>query len=124
MPVAAPKPCRHPGCGKLVTDGGGYCPIHKRTAPGSFADKSRGSSKERGYGWQWQKLRERILRRDNGLCQPCLEAGRVSAASHVDHKTPKSRGGTDADENLQAICVTCHKAKTDREKNDGRRGNA
>lgn len=124
MPVAAPKPCRHPGCGKLATDGGGYCPSHKRAAPGSFADKSRGSSQERGYGWQWQKLRVRILKRDNGLCQPCLEGGRVNAASHVDHKTPKSRGGTDTDDNLQAICVACHKAKTDREKNDGRRGNA
>ncbi len=64
------------------------------------------------------------MRRDNGLCQPCLENGRVTVATHVDHKTPKARGGTDGAENLQAICVTCHKAKTDREKNDGRAGYA
>lgn len=124
MPVSAPKPCRHIGCAKLVRDGSGYCDAHKRAKPGSFADKSRGSSQERGYGWQWQKLRERIMRRDCGLCQPCQEAGRITAATHVDHKTPKARGGTDDEENLQAICVKCHKAKTDREKNEARRGHA
>lgn len=117
MPIAPPKPCRHPGCGKLVSDGSGYCPYHKRAKPGSFADKSRGTSKERGYGWQWQKLRELILKRDSGLCQPCLVTGRVTVATHVDHKKPKARGGTDDQDNLQAICVSCHKAKTDFEKN-------
>lgn len=124
MPIAPPKPCRHPGCGKLVNDGSGYCPNHKRAKPGSFADKSRGTAKERGYGWQWQKLRELILKRDSGLCQPCLSNGRVTVATHVDHKTPKARGGTDGEENLQAICVTCHKGKTDREKIEGRNRNA
>lgn len=120
MPMASPKPCRHPGCGKLVHDGSGYCEAHRRAKPGSFADRSRGTSKERGYGWEWQKLRERILKRDCGLCQLCREAGRIIVATHVDHKVPKAHGGTDSDENLQALCAACHKAKTAREKSQPR----
>ena len=33
----------------------------------------------------------------------------------VDHIVPKAEGGTDADENLQAICKACHKLKTENE---------
>jgi 5-methylcytosine-specific restriction protein A len=123
MPVSAPKPCRHHGCGKLVGDGSGYCPDHKRAAPGSFADRTRGSRHERGYGTDWDKLRESIFRRDNGLCQECLRQGKLTAVGHkpysayCDHIVPKFEGGTDDDSNLQTLCRSCHQAKTDREKN-------
>lgn len=71
---------------------------------------------QRGYGYSWTKLRKRILERDNYLCQPCLlEKGIVHPASEVDHKIPKSQGGTDDDENLWAINSQCHKDKTIRE---------
>ncbi|MFW1676442.1 HNH endonuclease [Pontibacter sp. JAM-7] len=52
------------------------------------------------------------MERDNGLCQPCLQSNRITAAVAVDHIIPKAQGGTDADTNLQAICKTCHDAKT------------
>lgn len=126
MPVSAPKPCRHPACGKLVSDGGGYCPAHKRPAPGSFADPNRGTRHERGYGSKWDKIRERIIKRDNGLCQECLRQGRLTQVGHkkfsyyCDHIIPKEEGGTDDDDNLQSLCRSCHTAKTDREKNRGR----
>lgn len=77
--------------------------------------EGRGSSTERGYGGRWRKLRDRIMRRDKGLCQPCLAVGRVMPAVAVDHIVPKAEGGTDADENLQAICKACHKRKTENE---------
>lgn len=67
---------------------------------------------ERGYGAKWQKLRLRILARDLWLCQPCLSKGRPTQATQVDHLTPKAKGGTDAEDNLQAICEDCHKRKT------------
>lgn len=118
---SAPRPCRHPGCGRLVRDGSGYCPAHQseRNA-GRFADKSRGSRQERGYGAEWEQLRKRILRRDKGLCQPCLKAGHPRPAQAVDHIVPKAEGGTDADDNLQAICTECHRAKTAEEAQRGR----
>lgn len=125
MATLAPKPCRHPGCSALVSDGSGRCEKH-RVARGSFADRSRGSRHERGYGTEWDKRRERILQRDNGLCQECLRHGRVTGvggkpySAFVDHIIPKAEGGTDDDENLQTLCRTCHTAKTDIEKNRGR----
>ena len=128
MPTAAPKPCRHPGCGKLVSDGSGYCADHKRPAAGSFADPNRGTRHDRGYGSKWDKIRERILKRDNGLCQACLRngvvtpVGRKKFSYYCDHIVPKEEGGTDDDENLQALCRPCHTAKTDLEKNRGKGG--
>lgn len=122
MPAAAPKPCRHPGCGELVR-GGSWCEQHKRPAPGSFADKSRGSRHDRGYGSDWDKRRARILRRDKGLCQECLRNGILTAvgdkpfSAWCDHIVPKAEGGADDDGNLQTLCRKCHQAKTDAEKN-------
>lgn len=78
----------------------------------AFADVRRGSRHERGYGAEWVRIRERIMVRDCGLCQPCMRARRVTAAHAVDHIVPKSQGGGDDDNNLQAICNPCHSEKT------------
>lgn len=75
----------------------------------------RASRHERGYGTAWDKLRLVILRRDAYLCQPCLAQGRPTPATEVDHVTPKAKGGTDDEDNLQAICSECHREKSTRE---------
>lgn len=66
----------------------------------------------RGYGAAWTRLRAQILERDCYLCQVCAKAGKVRAASAVDHIKPKADGGTDDPRNLQSICDPCHDAKT------------
>ena len=76
---------------------------------------SRTSRHERGYGTQWDKTRPRILKRDAYVCQPCLRKGYVHAGNEVDHRKPKWKGGTDEDDNLEAINTECHKEKTARE---------
>lgn len=53
--------------------------------------------------------------RDHWLCQPCQREGKATPANECDHITPKSKGGSDDPDNLQAICTECHKAKTTRE---------
>ena len=73
------------------------------------------SAHERGYGWQWKKLRRAILERDGYVCQPCLDKMRITPASEVDHIIPKAKGGTDDPDNLQAICEICHREKTAKE---------
>ncbi|TYC93036.1 HNH endonuclease [Novosphingobium sp. BW1] len=81
------------------------------------------SRHERGYGSAWDKQRLAILERDQYLCQACLSQGRITSKGsigedgkpvhlHVDHKTPKAKGGTDAPDNLQTLCGPCHEAKT------------
>lgn len=119
------------GCGCLVSDGTGYCEAHQAERKANkFGDDRRGSRHERGYGAAWDKRRVRILRRDRGLCQPCLQQGVVTKATQVDHirnkAEAKAAGWTDeqidADENLQSICTECHKVKTAAEARKGRGG--
>lgn len=78
----------------------------------SMSGWHKSSRHDRGYGAEWDKARVRILARDLHLCQPCLKTGRPTPATEVDHITPKAKGGTDDDNNLQAICHPCHAAKT------------
>lgn len=65
-------------------------------------------------GAAWDRLRRRILKRDNRECQlggpNCLET-----ASQVDHVVPISQGGTDDEDNLASACRQCHMEKSSRE---------
>lgn len=87
---------------------------HGKLPKQSSWDKHHGgkTTTQKGYGWAWQKLRVQILRRDSGLCQSCLKAGRWVTATEVDHIKPKAQGGTDSQDNLMSLCIDCHKAKT------------
>lgn len=72
------------------------------------------SRQSRGYGRAWDIKRAQILRRDNYLCQckRCAADGRITPANEVDHIVPKAKGGTDDDDNLQAINHECHERKS------------
>jgi len=63
---------------------------------------------ERVRGRAGQKMRARRLRRSNGLCERCLEAGRTTLATRVDHIQPLALGGEDVDENTRNLCEPCH----------------
>jgi len=80
----------------------------------------RRSRHARGYGSQWVRTRALVLKIDNYLCQPCLRQGRPTPATEVDHIVPKSQGGGDEADNLEAICKNCHVAKTKTEAEHGR----
>jgi 5-methylcytosine-specific restriction enzyme A len=83
-----------------------------------FYDRERGSAAARGYGGAWRKIRNAYLR-EHPLCAHCLEAGRTTAATEVDHVLPLRQGGTHSRANLQSMCHPCHMAKT---QGDGSRG--
>ena len=82
----------------------------------------RGNRHQRGYGSKWEKIRARIIKRDNYLCQEHLRRGellevvvgnpRHLRSAHVDHIIPKARGGSDQDSNLELLCRACHERKT------------
>lgn len=78
----------------------------KKTAPLTVSET------QRTRGRAWVERRARIMRRDCGLCQECRRRGRLTAAVACDHITPLWDGGTDDDDNLQALCKDCHDAKT------------
>lgn len=120
MPQRPNKPCLHRGCNSLTRNASGYCDTHQAEAIGWDQSRDGRTSTQRGYGAAWQRLRAWILRRDSGLCQPCAQDGRTTAASEVDHIVSKaeakqlgwSQQQVDAHDNLRAICQDCHKAKT------------
>ena len=103
--------CRAPGCTVRMAKPG-LCPQHERQRRAAV-DAKRGTSTERGYDYRWRKLRGVYLR-EHPLCEPCQRAGRVVAATVVDHRTPHKGDPAllyDWD-NLEAMCATCHNRKT------------
>jgi 5-methylcytosine-specific restriction endonuclease McrA len=68
----------------------------------------------RGYGRTWEKRRKWIL----DASPTCALCG--SPANEVDHILPKAQGGTDDDDNLQALCPACHQRKTLAESRQGK----
>ena len=64
----------------------------------------------------------RLIEANGAVCHYCSNAVRlrVSAKDHhaddatIDHKIPKSKGGTNADDNLLLACRRCNEAKEDR----------
>ena len=60
-------------------------------------------------GRPWRRKRDTILLRDRYTCQHC---GHIGLDLDVDHILNVARGGTDDDDNLQALCRQCHQAKT------------
>jgi 5-methylcytosine-specific restriction protein A len=67
---------------------------------------------ERKRGWAGVQDRDRIRRRDEGLCQGCKRNNKVSVGVHVDHIVPLWKGGSDEDANKELLCRPCHDEKS------------
>lgn len=110
-------PCRKVGCKRKGTKKHqGFCELHKDESGWPRNEKSKGNRHQRGYGNDWEKLRELALERDEFLCVSCDENDIVKPATTVDHIIPKAHGGTDDLDNLQSLCDCCHKEKTANER--------
>ena len=83
---------------------------------------SRPDATPRVRGWKGVNDRNRIRKRDCGLCQECKRQGKVSVGGPVDHITPLWMGGSDEDANKELLCDICHDAKTAREAAQRARG--
>jgi 5-methylcytosine-specific restriction protein A len=55
-------------------------------------------------------------------CPHCRAEGRIDLGKELDHITPLFRGGSNADSNLQLLCVHHHRLKTARERGALQRG--
>jgi len=76
----------------------------------------RASSKDRGYGREYRRLRALLLKREP-LCRPCNAKGRTTVATQVDHILAIANGGAAHDiTNLQPICAECHQDKCNLDK--------
>jgi 5-methylcytosine-specific restriction protein A len=107
MPMGAYRPCVIPGCITLVRSGS-LCDAHRHRR-----EVERGTSTARGYGYAWRKIRDAFLQK-RPWCSDVFgfHEGALVPAVHVDHRIPKSRGGTDDESNLDGKCGRCHNHKT------------
>lgn len=60
-------------------------------------------------------LRKRRLAQLGPLCRMCADEGYVTEATTIDHIIALANGGTDTDDNCQALCAKHHEAKTARD---------
>ncbi|OGU82654.1 MAG: hypothetical protein A2W11_06155 [Ignavibacteria bacterium RBG_16_35_7] len=122
------KPCRHPGCRELVSNGP-YCEKHEKKKQEEVKverikyDKERGTSASRGYNYRWSQYSKRY-RKEKPLCVMCEKEGVLKIAECVDHIVPVD-GPDDIlfwePSNHQGLCQKHHSEKTAKE--DGSFGN-
>ena len=88
--------CAQPGCSTLVVRG--YCPRHAH-------------HRRPYYSSSWKALRQEVITDQASACAHC---GVVQARLEVDHITPHAGDALRFWDraNLQALCPSCHVAKT------------
>lgn len=64
--------------------------------------RRRGTTTERGYGWEHQQQRDRLLK-ERPVCERCRDA--FSAVLHHRDRNPFNR----SDANAEMLCEPCHK---------------
>ena len=115
------RPCRHPGCCVLVSDG--YCDAHRPRG-------DRRSEEAKSWRWMYQTdewkldLRPAQLLREP-FCRECARRGVRTWATVVDHVVPH-RGDWQLfidPANHQSLCERCHNRKTAREMAEERKKN-
>ena len=107
MPNAPKHYCKVPDCNVKVERGETYCKTHKQREQKAY-DRIRGTSAERGYDGEWQKV-QAIYKRENPLCEDCRDRGITKLADLVHHIVPISKGGDRlAFSNLKSLCKACH----------------
>lgn len=121
MPRKPLKPCRYPGCPKLVE--GPYCEEHAKRVAKNYEKYERDPESKKRYGAQWRRIRNLYLHQ-HPLCEECLLKGVYTKATEIHHRVPLSYGGTHDPSNLESLCHACHSKITadmgDRWHNKGR----
>jgi 5-methylcytosine-specific restriction protein A len=117
MPHKPKKPCAHPGCPKL-TDAR-FCPAHAKRDAREYEKYRRDPETRRRYGAAWRRIRARYISA-HPLCELCEKGGRITPAQEVHHILPLAKGGSHAEENLMALCSSCHSKITLTENNRSR----
>lgn len=106
MPYQPLRRCSYPNCKNKVKSG--RCEEHK-------PKDTRASSSARGYDHKWSKYRAQYLR-FHPLCVMCLEQGKYTPATVIDHIKPVENGQADplfwVASNHQPLCRDCHSYKT------------
>ena len=105
MPKKPKRPCSHPGCPMLT--GGQFCEEHAKEEAKRYEKYDRDPAVRKRYGRAWKRIRDRYAAA-HPLCELCQKNGLLIPTEEIHHKTPLSEGGTHNEENLIALCKSCH----------------
>jgi len=114
MPRKPLRPCYKHGCHELTRDS--YCVDHKDEASKKKAERNKRYDKNNRTtstfykGTTWRKVREQAFKRDDGLCQRCLQKDKIKNADVVHHIEEVQENWDrryDLD-NLESVCHACH----------------
>lgn len=120
MAMKPKRPCRHPGCSALVSDG--YCERHKPKRTGDRSEEARAWHRWYSLPIWTDELRPAQLLKEP-FCRECAriyppgDPRRRTRATDVDHIVDHKGDWalfTDPD-NLESLCHSCHSRKTARE---------
>lgn len=107
MPRKPKRPCSFPGCPELAVEGKQYCAEHQRREDARYNHYTRSPDVNKKYGRAWKRIRDRYASK-HPLCEMCLAEGRMTPTAEIHHKVPVSKGGRHDEENLMALCRSCH----------------
>ena len=105
MPRRPKKPCGYPGCPELTESS--YCEKHQKEVYSHYNKYRRNPESKRRYGRAWKRIRDRYIAKEP-FCELCKANGRMVLAEEVHHIKPLSAGGDSSEENLLALCKSCH----------------
>lgn len=110
----------HQPCGKVVHQKRppfrcDYCWMLKPRFTGGWVHRGESPKKlreqaKRGKGSISQLRREQVYARDGNACVNCGSTSDLT----LDHKIPRSRGGTNDPANLQTMCEPCNVQKANK----------
>ncbi len=113
------RPCLSQPCAARVVSG--RCPKHSSQKQHNDNHSGHRAAARLFYASRLWRATSAAFLAEHPLCQRCLEQkpARYTPSRETDHRVPMSRGGAPLDwQNLQALCKSCHSAKTRRENLD------
>lgn len=109
LPYKLKRACRYPGCAQLTHTR--YCPEHQRIIHAQYNKFQRDPETRVRYAREWRRVRDRYIT-EHPLCEVCKKLGFIRIAEEVHHILPLGQGGTHNEDNLMALCKSCHSSIT------------
>jgi len=102
------RPCTTTGCSALVRGEHSRCPQHRRDRR-RLQDERRPTTRARGYGGRWRKVRDAYIRQ-HPLCERCEGRGITRLGEDVHHRDGDVLNLRPS--NLETLCRPCHNRQT------------
>ena len=105
IPRKPRSPCRFSGCAELTETP--YCKKHYKVMNKLYDLYQRDPESKKRYGTKWRKIRNAFVK-NHPICELCERKNILIPTEEVHHVIPLSKGGSNDEENLMALCKSYH----------------